>query len=162
MALYITFAKWDFLCLHCLKEICGLVQHYAHHNLHNLWPMYGPHWRLPSVLDLRNLYLMQFHHLVIFMEWSWEMEKFCLFLFLLNHFHWNILPPGVSSFSIWLCVSWLFIKFSLNCKNSWSSKSTYGSDFILFMFTTSWTPSSCSLLWYIGGKPDNYFSSLNG
>ena len=32
-----------FLCLHCTKEIHELVQHYAHHILHNLWPMYEPH-----------------------------------------------------------------------------------------------------------------------
>ena len=31
------------------------------------------------------------------------------------------------------------------------------------MFPTFWDPSSCSLFWYIGGKPDgNFFSSLNG
>ena len=32
-----------YLCLHCLKDICGLVQHCVHHILHNLWPMYEPH-----------------------------------------------------------------------------------------------------------------------
>ena len=30
--------------------------------------------------------------------------------------------PGISSFSIWLCGSWLLIEFSLNWEKSWSSK----------------------------------------
>ena len=74
--------------------------------------------------------------------------------------------PGISSFSVWLCSSRLLSIYSLNCKKTLSTKSPFGSDFILFMFTTSWTSSSsssCSLFWYTGGKRDNNsFSSLNG
>ena len=40
-------------------------------------------------------------------------------------------------------------------------KSLYGSNSILFLFTTSWTPCSCSLFWYNGGQLDSHcFSSL--
>ena len=51
--------------------------------------------------------------------------------------------PGVPSFWIWLCESWLLIEFSLNLQKAWSTKSSFGSNFILFLCTTSWTPFFC-------------------
>ena len=95
------FLKWRYislslneiyLCLHCLKEIRGLVQHCARHILYIIWPIYGTYWRFCFALNLKSLYLLQFHCLVIFVEWNWEMKKFCLFLFLLNDFDWGIMP----------------------------------------------------------------------
>ena len=77
-------------CLHWLKEIWGLVQHCTHHILHNPWLIYEPHWRLAFALNLRKLYLQQLHHLVIFLEWNWKVQKRYLFLLLLNYFQRNI------------------------------------------------------------------------
>ena len=28
-----------YLCFHYSREICRLIQHYAYHILHNIWPM---------------------------------------------------------------------------------------------------------------------------
>ena len=47
--------------------------------------------------------------------------------------------PAVSSYTVWLCGSWLLLKSSLNCEKAWTTKSPFGSNFILFMFPTSWT-----------------------
>ena len=80
-----------YLYLHCLKETCRSVQHYDNDILYNPWPVYE-HWRLPFTLGLRNFYLLWFHDLAKFVPWSWEVQKFCFFFFILNHFHWNILP----------------------------------------------------------------------
>ena len=69
---------------------------------------------------------------------------------------------GVSAFLIWLCWSWLLIELSLNWEKAWSTNSPYGSNFILFLFTTSWNPCFCSLFCYNRRQPDsNCFSSLN-
>ena len=71
--------------------------------------------------------------------------------------------PGVSSFSIWPCGSWLLIKISLSRECVSSAKSPYGSNLILLMFIISWTPRSCNVFWYNGGRPhNNTFSALNG
>ena len=56
--------------------------------------------------------------------------------------------PGVSSFSIWPCGSWLLIKISLSRECVSSAKSPYGSNLILLMFIISWTPRSCNVFWY--------------
>ena len=93
--------------------------------------MYEPHWRLPSALNLENLYPLQFHRLVIFMLlWSAEVllvspssESFSL----------GCSAPDVSSFSILLYGSFIVIKFWLNCKKAYSTKSPYGSNFFFFL-----------------------------
>ena len=96
--------------LHCLKEMCGQVQYCVHYFSHNLWSMYEPHWTLTFALSLRNLYLLRFHHLTIFLAWNWELTKFCWFLCLLNHFHRDTLPL-------------VFHHFQFDCKGliCWSS-----------------------------------------
>ena len=124
--------------------------------------LYEAHWRLSFALNLRNLYFLQFHHLLIFMAWNWELQRFYLFLGLLNCFHWDILPWVFSIFTIWLCASSFLIKVSLNWENVWSTKLPYGLKFILLTFTTSWIPCSCSLFWYIGRKPDNLIKVTHG
>ena len=43
MVLYITFTKRDLPVPPLPEEIMGLIQHYAHHILHNLWTRYEPH-----------------------------------------------------------------------------------------------------------------------
>ena len=57
-----------YLSFLCLKEICALVHHHAHDILHNLWPTYEPRSRLPFALNLGNLFILQFHYQVIFVE----------------------------------------------------------------------------------------------
>ena len=106
------------------------------------------YWKLPFNLNLSSLYLLQFQVLFV----SVFSESFSL----------GYSVPAVLSYLIWLCRSWLLIKFSLNCKKDWSTKSLNGSNFILFMFTASWTSFFCSSFQYICGKLDsNSFSSLS-
>ena len=127
-----------YLCLNCLKEICWLVQRYVHHTLHNFRPMYKPHRRLPFALNFRNLYLLQFDHLAIFATWSWEEQRFRLFLsfFCITFIGTFCLSCFIILCGFWQGGSWFLTKFSLNCKKFWSIKSWYGLYSIMFMFTT--------------------------
>ena len=139
------------MSLHCLKEICALVQHHVHHILHNLYPIeYLPLlWIKKSVTfaisssgNICGIMLGTEEILNVSYEW----------------FSLGYSASGVSS--AWLCGSSLLIKFSLNWEKAWSIKPSYGSNFILFLFITPWTPCCCSLLWYNGGEPDSNFFHL--
>ena len=66
--------------------------------------MHQPHWRLSFALDLRNLYLLRFHYLIMNVPINWEVQKFCLFIFLPNHFYWDILSLLFHHFQF-ACVS---------------------------------------------------------
>ena len=121
------------MSLHCLKEICALVQHHPYHVLHYLLLMYEQYWTLLFDLNLENLCLLQFHHLVIC---GMKVETAeILFVFASSKsFSVGYVAPGVSSFSILMCESWLLIEFSLEWEKAWSTKSPYDSNFILFLF----------------------------
>ena len=148
-----------YLSFHCLKEICGLIQQYCHHILYYLWPTYKPYWRLPFALDSGILYFLKFYDLIIFLILRLELQKLLFVSASSESISLGYFSPGLSGFSIWLCGSWLLIKFSLNCEEAWSTKLPYDSSFILFMFKTSWTPFSCSYFWHIGGKLKTFFLS---
>ena len=45
--------------------------------------------------------------------------------------------PGVLLYSLWLYGSWFLIKVTLNWEKSWSTKSPYGTNFVLFQFKTA-------------------------
>ena len=92
MASHFFFPNVIYLSLYCLKEICALVHYYAYYILHNSQPVYESYWRLHFTLDLRNLYLLQFHYLVIFVAYSWELQKSSESVSL------GYSAPGVSSF----------------------------------------------------------------
>ena len=104
MVLYITFTKWDLPVLHCLK--CALFQHHAHHTLHYLLVWHELYWRLPFALNLGNLCLLQFHHLVICSINLGTAEV--LFVYISSKsFSLAYFTPSFSSFSVLLCESWL-------------------------------------------------------
>ena len=85
-------ANETYLYLHRLKEICGLVEHYAYHILRNLWLMYEPHWTILFALNLKNLDIPS---AISSSGNTFGMKlgsrEVSLVSLLLNHFHWNIL-----------------------------------------------------------------------
>ena len=78
-----------YLSLYCLKEIGALVQHHPHHILHNLYPMYEPHWRLPFALNLISQHKFDVVKLISFsMKNSFEVTRVTLLeMSLENIFH---------------------------------------------------------------------------
>ena len=156
MTLCTPFTKWNLPVLLLpernmfLRKMKALVQHYTHHILHNIWPMYKS-----QVFPLLWIYGI----LPLGISSSGDVLGIklgtadVLFVSVSSESFWlGYSAPSVSLFLIWLCGSWLLIKFSLNCKKTWSTKEPYSSNFVLFRFATSWTPSSCRLFRYVGGK----------
>ena len=128
-----------YLCLHCLKEIYGLVQHYAHHIWH-FWPMYEQHWRLPFASNLRKLYLLRFHHLVIFVTWNWAVKKF-VFLFFWTTFNEIFCPY---SFIIFSLAMWFLI---VNQSHRMAQIS-----FCLYLQHPGFLSLAVFFFWYNGGN----------
>ena len=75
---------------------------------------------------------------------------FCVFwiIFIGIFYHWCFI---IFSLAVWD----LIFEFPLNWEKAWPTKWPYGSNFILSLFTTSWTRCSCSLFWYSGEQPDS-------
>ena len=83
----------------------------------------------------------------------------------------SLLPTTLTIiFALWTEITrfteweWQFQSLTENFRRESQKRyyALYGSNFTLFMVTTSCTSSSCSLFWYIDGKPDNNsLSSLN-
>ena len=107
IALYITFTKWD-LTVSPLPEknlstgsILSLL--YFTYSLSHVWTV----WKTCLCFEFRNLYLLQFHYPAIFEAKRWGLQKPCLFLYSLNHFHWDILPlvfHHFHNFLIWVLI----------------------------------------------------------
>ena len=88
---YITILTNDiYLCLKYLQKIRGLVLHYTHHDLHNLYPMNEPRWKLPFASNLRNFSAISLFGNIL--DIKLRIKNFCLFLCILDHFYWDILP----------------------------------------------------------------------
>ena len=85
--------------------------------------------RLPFDLNLRNSYLVQFHHLLIFLSWSWKLQKFCFCVFWIIFI--AIFFPQcfiIFSLAVWILI---VIQVSLSKKKTWSTKSPSGLNVIL-------------------------------